>query len=128
MDSEELDSQRRQERFRRRGQRECDARTRETAEQREARLARRRERYRAQRRQESQHTQLSAHALLSLSQAYIRTSSCMHSGGAHSPSHVVLQETVYRQHLLQLAQARPTMPAFTSILVSLEGSIDSAYI
>ena len=58
--------------------------------------------------------QLSAHALLSLSQAYIRTSSCMHSGGAHGPSHVVLQETVYKQRLLQLAQARPTMPAFTS--------------
>ena len=132
MDSEELDSQRRQERLRRRRQRERDARARETAEQREARLARRRERYRAQRRQESQHTrqhtrqaqmdanraaqhlrreaetpearqlpspsycqskpsfvfsmlssvftpsargiQLSAHALLSLSQAYIRTS------------------------------------------------------
>ena len=56
MDSEELDSQRRQERLQRRRQRECDARARETAEQREARLARRRERYRAQRRQESQHT------------------------------------------------------------------------
>ena len=41
------------------------------------------------------------------------TSSCMHSEGAHSPSHVVLQETVYKR-LLQLAQARPTMPAFTS--------------
>ena len=128
MDSEELDSQRRQERLRRRRQRERDARARETAEQREARLARRRERYRAQRRQESQHTrqaqmdanragrgiQLSAHALLSLSQAYIRTSSCMHSGGAHGPSNVVVQETVYKQRLLQLAQARPTMPAFTS--------------
>ena len=171
MDSEELDSQRRQERLRRRRQRERDARARETAEQREARLARRRERYRAQRRQESQHTcqaqmdanraaqrlrreaetpearqlpspsycqskpsfvfsmlssvlrvftpsargiQLSAHALLSLSQAYIRTSSCMHSGGAHGPSHVVLQETVYKQRLLQLAQVRPTMPTFTS--------------
>ena len=57
--------------------------------------------------------QLSAHALLSLSQAYIRTSSCMHSGGAHGPFHVVLQETVYKQRLLQLAQARPTMPEFT---------------
>ena len=53
MDSEELDSQRRQGRLRRRRQRERDARARETAEQREARLARRRERYR---RQESQHT------------------------------------------------------------------------
>ena len=41
MDSEELDSQRRQERLRRRRQRERDARARETAEQREARLARR---------------------------------------------------------------------------------------
>ena len=37
----------------------------------------------------------------------------MHSGG---PSQVVLQETVYKQRLLQLAQARPTMPAFTSIV------------
>ena len=45
----------------------------------------------------------------------IRTSSCMHSGDAHGPSHVVLRETVYKQRLLQLAQARPTMPAFTSI-------------
>ena len=53
---------------------------------------------------------------VSLSQAYICTSSCMHSGGAHGPSHVVLQETVYKQHLLQLAQARPTMPTFTSIV------------
>ena len=136
MDSEELDSQRRQERLRRRRQRERDARARETAEQREARLARRRERYRAQRRQESQHTrqaqmdanraaqrlrreaettearqlpspsycqskpsfvfsmlssvlrvftpsahgiQLSAHALLSLSQAYIRTYKFLHA-------------------------------------------------
>ena len=41
----------------------------------------------------------------------------MHSGGAHGPSHVVLQETVYKQRLLQLAQAHPTMPAFTSIIV-----------
>ena len=56
MDSEELDSQRRQERLRRRRQRERDARARETAEQREARLARRRERYRAQRSQDGQHT------------------------------------------------------------------------
>ena len=55
----------------------------------------------------------SAAALLSLSQTYIRTSSCMHSGGAHGPSHVVLQETVYKR-LLQLAQACSTMPAFTS--------------
>ena len=142
MDSEELDSRRRQERLRRRRQWERDARARETAEQREAaRLARRRERYRAQRRQESQHTcraqmdanraaqhlrreaetpearqerlqhhraaerlrrevlssvlrvftpsargiQLSTHVLLSSSQVYIRTSSCMHSGGAHGP-------------------------------------------
>ena len=53
MDSEEVDSQRRQERLRRRRQRERDARARDTAEQREARLARRSERYRAQMRQES---------------------------------------------------------------------------
>ena len=56
MDSEELDSQRRQERLRRRRQRKSEARARETAEQREARLTRRKERYRAERRQESQHT------------------------------------------------------------------------
>ena len=46
---------------------------------------------------------------------HTRTSSCMHSGrGAHGPSHVVLHEMVYKQCLLQLAQARPTMPALTT--------------
>ena len=40
MDSDKVDSQRRQERLRRRRQRECDARARENAEQREARFSR----------------------------------------------------------------------------------------
>ena len=176
MDSKELDSQRRQERLRRRRQREDDARARETAEQREARLARGRERYRAERRQESQHTrqaQMDANRAaqrlrrrlpkqgknvcsitgqsnaLGGKQRLLKQgrnvssitgqpnalgekqrlpkqgrnvcsitagqpNAALHSGGAHGPSHVVLQETVYKQRLLQLAQARPTMPAFTS--------------
>ena len=54
------------------------------------------------------------------SHCYTCTSSCMRSGGAHGPSHILLQEMVYKQRLLQLAQARPTMPAFISIVTRCE--------
>ena len=54
---------------------------------------------------------------------YVQVPACTQAPGAHGPSHVVSQETVYKQRLLQLTQARPTMPAFTSSCPSVRPSV-----